>query len=103
MRSKVQGVWGTDFAYKAGAEARDMNKDKVAPGGLGAQRRSYWLAGWNDRDIELQVFLRKKLDAHREAFPEISRAFAQALINDPLVGAPAQVYIRNVTTKDGKS
>lgn len=69
--------------YDAGREARDMGKDKTPPGGLGAQRRSYWLAGYNDRDIELQVAALKKLEAHRAAFPQIYRAWNDA---DPLTG-----------------
>lgn len=44
---------GTQFAYNAGVDARDADHPKAAPGGLGAERKSWWLAGWNDRDIEL--------------------------------------------------
>lgn len=55
--------------YQAGRDARDLGKDKTPPGGLGAQRRAWWLAGYNDRDIELQVKARKLRDAQREQFP----------------------------------
>lgn len=41
--------------YEAGKLARDLGRDKTPSPGLGGQRRSWWLAGWNDRDIELQV------------------------------------------------
>lgn len=59
MRNVIP-TWGTTFAYKAGVEARDLGKDKTPPGGIGAQRRSWWLAGYNDRDIELQVLAEKR-------------------------------------------
>lgn len=51
------------YCYRAGREARDLDKDKTPPGGLGAQRRSYWLAGYSDRDIELKVAADRELDA----------------------------------------
>lgn len=68
MRNVIP-TWGTTFAYKAGVEARDLGKDKTPPGGIGRQRRSWWLAGWNDRDIELQVLAEKK------------RAYGAGLVN----------------------
>lgn len=69
MRNVIPS-WGTKMAYEAGVEARDLGKDKAPPGGLGAQRRSFWLAGYNDRDIELQVLAQKKRDHQRETIQE---------------------------------
>lgn len=56
--------------YQAGREARDLDKDKSPPGGLGAQRRSYWLAGYNDRDIELQVLARNQREGQSRIIQE---------------------------------
>lgn len=58
--------------YQAGREARSLDRDKSPPGGLGLQRRSYWLAGYNDLDIELQVKARN----HREGQSKIIQEFA---------------------------
>lgn len=69
MRNVIP-TWGTQFAYKAGREARDLDKDKTPPGGLGAQRRSYWLAGYNDRDIELQVLARNQREGQSRIIQE---------------------------------
>lgn len=66
---------GTEHAYNAGVEARDQDVPKVAPGGLGRERKSWWLAGYNDRDIELQVSANKKVEEWRESFPEIATAW----------------------------
>ena len=57
--------------YEAGREARSLDKDKTPPGGLGAQRRSWWLAGYNDRDIELQIQAEKQRQTYRDRFPEM--------------------------------
>lgn len=40
-------------SYYRGVEARDAGMGKDAPGHLGPICRAWWLAGWNDRDIEL--------------------------------------------------
>lgn len=56
--------------YQAGREARDRDQDKSPPGGLGAQRRSFWLAGYNDRDIELQVQEHKRQAGMTEFFQQ---------------------------------
>lgn len=58
MRNVI-GNQAQRHCYDAGREARDLGKDKSPPGGLGAQRRSWWLAGYNDRDIELQAVAMK--------------------------------------------
>lgn len=69
MRNVIP-AWGTKMAYEAGVEARDLGKDKTPPGGLGAQRRSFWLAGYNDRDIELQVERQKKIRGYGQTLRE---------------------------------
>ena len=40
-------------AYFDGRNARETDRPKHAPAWLSRQGRSWWLAGWNDRDIEL--------------------------------------------------
>lgn len=40
-------------AYWDGVEARNGQAAKSAPAWLSLTGRSWWLAGWNDRDIEL--------------------------------------------------
>jgi hypothetical protein len=39
--------------YHAGREARDQGFQKSPPGYLDWELRHWWLAGWNDRDMEL--------------------------------------------------
>lgn len=41
-------------SYSKGVYARDCARLKSPPGNLGLNLRSWWLAGWNDRDIELR-------------------------------------------------
>lgn len=62
---------GTEFAYNAGVDARDADVPKAAPGGLGTQRKSWWLAGYNDRDIELQVLAHNQRERQLEQLQEI--------------------------------
>lgn len=66
--------------YQAGREARDRDQDKSPPGGLGAQRRSFWLAGYNDRDIELQVLAEKQ------------RAYGTGLVNHMVSTMALEVF-----------
>ena len=39
--------------YSAGVTARNQGLPKIAPGSLSWGWRHWWLAGWNDRDMEL--------------------------------------------------
>lgn len=39
--------------YQAGYNARTWGNAKVPPGLLNWTDRHWWLAGWNDRDMEL--------------------------------------------------
>jgi ribosome modulation factor len=39
--------------YQQGVTARDKQRNKRAPGYMNIRARHWWLAGWNDRDIEL--------------------------------------------------
>jgi len=39
--------------YSAGVTARNQGLPKIAPGSLNWGWRHWWLAGWNDRDMEL--------------------------------------------------
>lgn len=39
--------------YHAGREARQAGQSKCAPGSLSWADRHWWLAGWNDADLEL--------------------------------------------------
>lgn len=39
--------------YFVGRAERDSKHPKSAPGNLTISERHWWLAGWNDRDIEL--------------------------------------------------
>ena len=41
--------------YTRGRKARQKGAGKVPPHGLDACSRSWWLAGWNDRDIEANL------------------------------------------------
>lgn len=43
----------TPKPYVDGASARSKGMPKAAPGILSDVMRYWWLAGWNDRDIEL--------------------------------------------------
>jgi hypothetical protein len=72
--------------YQAGREARDLDKDKSPPGGLGAQRRSFWLAGYNDRDIELQVLADKR------------RAYGAGLVNHMVSTIAHEVFTNTAPT-----
>lgn len=69
MRNVI-GNQAQRHCYDAGREARDLGKDKSPPGGLGAQRRSWWLAGYNDRDIELQVLARNQREGQSRTIQE---------------------------------
>ena len=40
-------------AYYMGRERRETHGSKVPPGTLSWVDRHWWLAGWNDRDMEL--------------------------------------------------
>lgn len=40
-------------AYHMGRERRETQGSKVPPGTLSWVDRHWWLAGWNDRDMEL--------------------------------------------------
>ncbi len=40
-------------AYYDGREARSTNQQKAAPSYLSTEGKHWWLAGWNDRDMEL--------------------------------------------------
>lgn len=40
-------------AYHMGRERREQDGKKEAPAILDFEMRHWWLAGWNDRDIEL--------------------------------------------------
>lgn len=44
----------TPRAYFEGRKARESGQLNDAPGYLSPVLRSWWLAGWNDRDIELK-------------------------------------------------
>lgn len=39
--------------YYLGRAERENKKPKSAPGNLTITERHWWLAGWNDRDMEL--------------------------------------------------
>lgn len=39
--------------YQSGRNARDHHSNKSPPGHLSWEDRHWWLAGWNDRDIEI--------------------------------------------------
>lgn len=68
---------GTEFAYNAGVDARDADVPKAAPGGLGVKRKSWWLAGYNDRDIELQVLARNQRKGQSEELRHIMLSDAE--------------------------
>lgn len=68
---------GTEFAYNAGVDARDADVPKVPPGGLGVERKSWWLAGYNDRDIELQVLAHNRRKEQAEQLREIALSPAE--------------------------
>lgn len=40
--------------YRAGMSSRSLRKPKNPPGSLTPYQRSWWLAGWNDRDMEIE-------------------------------------------------
>lgn len=40
--------------YAAGHDAHVVGLQKQPPGGLDMQDRHWWLAGWNDRDIQVR-------------------------------------------------
>lgn len=46
--------------YPLGVKARQSGQDKSPPPGLSRCARSWWLAGWNDRDIEANLNRRKR-------------------------------------------
>lgn len=39
--------------YYAGRNSRDNGEHKHAPAWMSIEARHWWLAGWNDRDMEL--------------------------------------------------
>lgn len=39
--------------YMSGRNAREYGSPKSPPGHLNWEDRHWWLAGWNDRDIEI--------------------------------------------------
>jgi hypothetical protein len=47
--------------YHEGYNARTWGNAKVPPGVLNWRDRHWWLAGWNDRDIEIQAKNAEKL------------------------------------------
>lgn len=46
--------------YPLGVKARQCGQDKSPPPGLNRCARSWWLAGWNDRDIEANLNRRRR-------------------------------------------
>ena len=40
-------------AYHMGRERREQGGNKIPPATLSLEMRHWWLAGWNDRDMEL--------------------------------------------------
>lgn len=40
--------------YYQGRKARDQFMCCKSPPGLGMERKHWWMAGWNDRDMELR-------------------------------------------------
>lgn len=68
---------GTEFAYNAGVDACDAGLPKTAPGGLGRERKSWWLAGYNDRDIELQILARNRWEGSRQLMLQVALSEAE--------------------------
>lgn len=59
--AKVKESHDIPQAYHDGAIARREGEEKHAPPWLSAQGRSWFLAGWNDKDIELSSKRREPL------------------------------------------
>jgi hypothetical protein len=51
VSNEVREVW--EDAYSRGVVARNENRPKVQPKSFN-KNFYYWLAGWNDRDMELE-------------------------------------------------
>ena len=55
----MRGRWGMTNrerearAYHMGRERREQGGNKIPPATLNWEMRHWWLAGWNDRDLEL--------------------------------------------------
>lgn len=50
----IAGATGTQHGlYQLGRTARESGALKSPPGQLNWGERHWWLAGWNDRDIEI--------------------------------------------------
>lgn len=54
MIQPIEGASGHhQRLYEMGFEARSAGRPKMPPSGMSFQGLHWWLAGWNDRDIEI--------------------------------------------------